>query len=94
MQQRASPDNRFIDSHKESHRYDLNIIPFSHRNDFVVVPLTAGQLLLTNRDGEQTVELEAGRSYFREKGIEHNAVNESAREVALLEIEIKTGGAP
>ena len=63
--------------------------PHRHENDFVVVPLTGGQLVLESKDGEKRVDLQAGQSYFRERGIEHNAVNQSERDVVLLEIELK-----
>ena len=58
--------------------------------DYVVVPLMDGKLRITNKDGESVSELSAGKSYFRQAGVEHNVVNASAGEFAFVEIQIKT----
>lgn len=62
-----------------------------HEHDYVIVPVTAGTLLLD--DGSQTAEaeLEAGRSYFRNAGIEHDVVNGGDGELVFVEVELKTG---
>lgn len=62
-----------------------------HEHDYVIVPVTAGTLLLD--DGSQTAEaeLEAGRSYFRDAGIEHDVVNGGDGELVFVEVELKTG---
>ena len=60
-----------------------------HKNDFIVVPQTEGTLLLQTKVGESTRELKPGLSYFRNAGLEHNAINAGENEVVLLEIELK-----
>ena len=60
-----------------------------HGNDFIVVPQTKGELLLQTKEGESTKVLIPGSSYFRNAGIEHNAVNDGEDEIVLLEIELK-----
>ncbi len=60
-----------------------------HEYDYVVVPLMDGKLLIKNKDGESASELSAGKSYFRQAGVEHNVVNASAGEFAFVEIQIK-----
>ena len=63
-----------------------------HRHGFayVVVPLTDGSLLLEQPDGSTaTAALEAGRSYTRPAGVEHNVVNAGAAPLSFVEIEIK-----
>jgi quercetin dioxygenase-like cupin family protein len=61
----------------------------SHGEDFIVVPQTKGTLLLQTSNGESSKELTPGSSYFRNAGIKHNAINEGADEIVLLEIELK-----
>ena len=40
-------------------------------------------------DGDVTVELTAGKSYFRNVGVEHNVVNANEHEFVFVEIELK-----
>ena len=60
-----------------------------HDKDFIVVPQTKGELLLQTKEGESTKALKHGSSYFRNAGIEHNAINDGEDEIVLLEIELK-----
>lgn len=60
-----------------------------HEYDYIVVPLTTGKLLLETKDGADSAELEAGCSYFRQAGVEHNVVNASEYEFAFVETELK-----
>ncbi|WOV91356.1 MAG: cupin domain-containing protein [Candidatus Zeuxoniibacter abyssi] len=60
-----------------------------HNYDYVVVPQTTGKLLLETGDGDVTVELTAGKSYFRNVGVEHNVVNANEHEFVFVEIELK-----
>lgn len=60
-----------------------------HQYDYVVVPQTTGTLLLESRDEEHTAQLESGRPYFREAGVEHNVVNSSGGEFVFIEVELK-----
>ncbi|MCX5507489.1 cupin domain-containing protein [Pseudomonas sp. BJa3] len=60
-----------------------------HGHDYVVVPMTDGTLLLETPEGEKLAPLEAGQSYFRKAGVEHNVVNASDHEVVFIETELK-----
>jgi quercetin dioxygenase-like cupin family protein len=63
------------------HRHDL---------DYVVVPMTDGEMTLTGPDGGRTIaKLTVGQSYFRKAGVEHDVGNDTATEIVFLEIEIK-----
>ena len=61
-----------------------------HGHDYIVVPMTNGELLLEEPGGGSRIApLKAGAPYFRGEGVEHNVVNTSAHEVVFIEIEIK-----
>ena len=60
-----------------------------HDHDFIVVPQTKGTLLLQTIDGKSSKKLTIGSSYFKNAGIEHNAINAEDDEIVLLEIELK-----
>ncbi len=63
-----------------------------HGHDYLVVPMTTGQLLLEEPGGiSRTVELTTGKPYFREEGVEHNVVNASPGEFVFIEVEVKRG---
>jgi hypothetical protein len=54
-----------------------------------VVPQTTGKLLIETETGENISELVSGISYDREKGVEHNVVNQNEYEFVFVEIELK-----
>jgi quercetin dioxygenase-like cupin family protein len=61
-----------------------------HEHDYVIVPLTTGKLKLTNGAGESALaDLEAGVSYFRKAGVEHDVENANDFEFAFVEVELK-----
>jgi beta-alanine degradation protein BauB len=60
-----------------------------HEHDYVVVPVTDGELTIIAADGRSVSPLAAGRSYFRKAGVEHDVRNETAREIVFVEVEIK-----
>ena len=60
-----------------------------HAYDYVVVPLTTGRLLLDTPDGSTTSELVAGQSYSRDKGVEHDVINDNDFDFVFVEIELK-----
>lgn len=64
-----------------------------HGRDYVVVPLTDGQLKLETATGTHLSPLKAGQSYARPAGVEHNVVNASDHEFVFIEIEIKPASA-
>ncbi len=62
-----------------------------HEFDYVVVPMTTGELTL-DEDGERRrATITSGRAYFRPAGVEHDVANESDRLVVFVEIELKQG---
>lgn len=60
-----------------------------HNYDYVVVPQTTGKLLLETKEGKTMAELESGKPYFRNFGVEHNTVNVNGFDFVFIEIEIK-----
>lgn len=61
----------------------------THGHDYVVVPMTNGQLLLETPDGPKYYPLMAGQSYARSVGVHHNVINPGTEEVVFVEIEIR-----
>jgi beta-alanine degradation protein BauB len=60
-----------------------------HAYDYVIVPLTDGQLLLEEPGGTtRKAELNHGIPYARKAGVEHNVVNDGADAMCFLEVEI------
>jgi len=62
-----------------------------HEFDYVVVPLTTGQLRSSGAEGPSTADLVTGRPYFRNAGVEHDVSNPNPFEFVFIEIEIKPG---
>lgn len=61
-----------------------------HGHDYVVVPMTTGQLLIEGPGStSQTADLAVGRPYARNEGVEHNVVNNSQHEIVFIEIEMR-----
>ena len=61
-----------------------------HEMDYIVVPLTSGELTADLPDGSQLVsELRAGESYSRQEGVHHNIINSSDGPFSFIEIELK-----
>ena len=61
-----------------------------HEYDYVVVPVTTGQLHLKEPDGERTIDIVLGTPYFREEGVEHDVINPSETEdVIFIDVEMK-----
>jgi quercetin dioxygenase-like cupin family protein len=61
-----------------------------HEMDYVIVPVTAGEMTIVSPDGGRSkAQLAAGKSYFRKAGVEHDVLNESAAEIVFLEVELK-----
>lgn len=61
-----------------------------HELDYVVVPVTAGTLLLEDGETARENELEPGRAYYRSAGVEHDVVNAGDTEVVFVEVELKS----
>jgi len=60
-----------------------------HAYDYVIVCLTAGQLMAESAEGSSVTELTLGQTYARPAGVEHNIVNAGSGEFAFIEIELK-----
>ena len=60
-----------------------------HEHNYVIVPMTNGQLRFDTGNSEATAELVIGQSYFRAAPIEHNVMNANPYELAFIEIELK-----
>jgi len=60
-----------------------------HAHDYVVVPLSTGKLRILDSEGVREVELQAGSSYARQKGVAHNVINANDFEFRFVEVELK-----
>ena len=60
-----------------------------HAHDYVVVCLTAGQLMAETAGGNSVTNLQLGQTYARPAGVEHNIVNPGSEEFAFIEVELK-----
>lgn len=60
----------------------------THAFDYLVIPLTTGQLDVTLTDTPGPVTLTAGEPYFRRAGISHCLTNRTDQEVSFIEVEI------
>ena len=60
-----------------------------HAHDYVVVCLTAGQLLAETAQGNSVTDLQLGQTYARPAGVEHNIVNPGSEESVFIERELK-----
>jgi quercetin dioxygenase-like cupin family protein len=61
-----------------------------HEHDYVVVPMTDSELTVISASGRAQSPIEAGQSYFRKAGVEHDVQNTTAREIVFIEIEMKS----
>jgi quercetin dioxygenase-like cupin family protein len=60
-----------------------------HEYDYVVVPMTDGELTLVTKEGNGAGKIAAGQAYFRKAGVEHDVRNDTPREIVFVEIEMK-----
>ena len=61
-----------------------------HEYDYIVVPMTDGNLTILDKNSNQTVsKLKKGEPYFRKAGVEHEVINENAFDFYFIEIELK-----
>ena len=65
-----------------------------HEHDYVVVPMTGGTLTIVTEAGRAPSATTAGQAYFRKAGVEHDVVNETAREIVFVEIELMPSERP
>ena len=61
-----------------------------HIWDYVIIPITDGELLLIGLKGEENItKISKGISYYRRAGVEHNVINLGKKELIFIEIEMK-----
>jgi beta-alanine degradation protein BauB len=61
-----------------------------HNHDYVVVPVRDGELKIIGPKGEVSfVQIQLGKSRFRNAGVEHNVINNGSSEMVFIEIELK-----
>ena len=60
-----------------------------HAYDYVVIPMTTGNLLIESSEGSKESELVSGVSYSRLLGVEHNVINDNETEFVFVEVELK-----
>ncbi|MDC1133705.1 cupin [Alphaproteobacteria bacterium] len=61
-----------------------------HEYDYVVVPMKNGELKLVDHTGLVSIsKLQKGISYYKEKGVNHNVINNNNFAYSFIEIEIK-----
>ena len=61
-----------------------------HEYDYVVVPMKDGELKIVDEDGNVAIsKLSKGVSYFRNRGVNHNVINNNDFSYSFIEIEIK-----
>ncbi len=60
-----------------------------HALDYLVVPLSLGELTIATADGDIPFPLEVGATFFGSAGDAHDVLNRGSAEVRFLEIEIK-----
>ena len=62
----------------------------THEYDYVVVPMEDGQLKIIDQDGTVLIsDLIKGKSYYRNKGVNHNVINHNDFPFSFVEIEFK-----
>ncbi|MBM3569735.1 MAG: cupin domain-containing protein [Alphaproteobacteria bacterium] len=60
-----------------------------HEFDYVIVPVICGTMTIVSAEGRAPAKIEAGLSYFRKAGVEHDVLNETDRDIVFVEVEIK-----
>ncbi|MEM6621810.1 MAG: cupin domain-containing protein [Pseudomonadota bacterium] len=61
-----------------------------HEYPYVITPVTDGQVRIVGPDGaENTAQMVAGQSYYREAGVEHDVINAGPGELRFVEVEWK-----
>ncbi|HKY94337.1 MAG TPA: cupin domain-containing protein [Kiloniellales bacterium] len=60
-----------------------------HEYPYVIVPVTSGQVRVVDAKGEGLFEMQAGVSYTRPLGVEHDVIYVGDATLTFLEIELK-----
>ena len=60
-----------------------------HKYNYIVVPMLDGELRIVDKDNNETIsKLTKGGAYYREKGVEHNVLNNNNIPYSFIEIEL------
>ena len=60
-----------------------------HENNYIVVPMLDGELKILEKNNNETIsKLFKGGAYYREKGVEHNVLNNNNNPYSFIEIEL------
>ena len=60
-----------------------------HEYNYIVVPMLDGELSIVDKDNNETIsKLTKGGAYYREKGVEHNVLNNNKTPYSFIEIEL------
>jgi hypothetical protein len=68
---------------------DTQIDDHVHASDYLVVPLSLGELTIATADGNLDFPMEIGTAFFGAEGDAHDVLNRGNAEVRFLEIHIK-----
>lgn len=60
-----------------------------HAYDYVIVPVSAGRMLLKEATGDRFFDLTPATPYFKGEGVEHDVVNAGDIPIHFIEIELK-----
>ena len=60
-----------------------------HEYNYIVIPMLDGELRIVDKDNNETIsKLSKGGVYYREKGVEHNVLNNNNNPYSFIEIEL------
>ena len=60
-----------------------------HEYNYIVVPMLDGELRIVDKDNKETISrLTKGGAYYRERGVEHNVLNNNNIPYSFIEIEL------
>ena len=60
-----------------------------HEYNYIAVPMLDGELRIVDKDNNETIsKLIKGGAYYREKGVEHNVLNNNNIPYSFIEIEL------
>ena len=62
--------------------------PHVHAFDYVVVPVTTGDLTIESDAGTSTAPITLGVAYQRAKGVAHNVANDGDTTISFVEVEL------
>ncbi len=83
-------DNKYVRVTKYAFQPNQETRMHKHIYNYIVTPLTDGELLLIDKEGNETnYNLISSKSYFRKAGVEHNVINNGTKKLVFIETELK-----